>query len=272
MIKFSNKINHKQIYLIQFISIINMFMIIAWIIFIYIIWIGFAYSKALSINESMKIMKIIKNNDIKLLIYKLNHGMNPNACIYNRTRTNLKKYGSYSSDILGVLLISYACADGTSDMVKYLIDHGANVNNPDGDLAPLSYAVSSLNISMIKMLLVHGAKVNQKDSNKETPLMILANYCHPSSLKLNIKVTNICKLLLKYKATVNDVNFQGETALSKFIDISDHDSNYQIVQLLIKNHANPNINDIYGRTLIQAAIFGNNPKITAYLSKVLKHK
>jgi hypothetical protein len=79
-------------------------------------------------------------------------------------------------------------------------------------------------------------------------------------------------LLLKYKATVNDVNFQGETALSKFIDISDHDSNYQIVQLLIKNHANPNINDIYGRTLIQAAIFGNNPKITAYLSKVLKQK
>lgn len=236
----------------------------------YVVWWFTPSPNELSIKDSLAIMKIIEKGNLKSLNYKLDHGLNPNSLLCNRTTWSLIRNGSFSSDIVDDPLINYACSDGTSEIVKTLIDHGAKVNDPDGNNAPLAYAISSLNITMVKMLLEHGAYVNQKDSNEETPLMVLANYTDPGQSPNNIKITNICKLLLKYKAIVNDVNFQGETALSKFIDISDHDSNYEIIKSLIQNHANPNIKDMEGRTLIQAAMLGHNLKIAAYLRKVTK--
>ena len=59
-------------------------------------------------------------------------------------------------------------------MVKYLVEHGANVNNEDGlEGTPLHYAVKTDSLQIVKYLLEHGADVNC--ANKvETPLDLAA--------------------------------------------------------------------------------------------------
>ncbi len=235
----------------------------------YVVWFFTPSPNELSVRESTRIINIIDKHDLKSLNSELDHGLNPNAILCNRTTCSLIRNGSSSSDILEPL-ISYACSEGTSEMVKTLVDRGAKVNNPYGDNAPLLCAADSLNFSMIKTLLEHGAKVNQKDSMEETALMLIAEDSDTGSRAVNR--TNICKLLLKYGATVNDVNFQGETALSRFVESSIHDSNFEIIKLLIKSKANPNIKDIDGNNLIQEAKFGKNPKIIACLKIAMEQK
>jgi ankyrin repeat protein len=58
------------------------------------------------------------------------------------------------------------------DLVKALIELGANVNQPSpGDGNPLIMATKTASIPMLKILLAAGAKINNAVDGDETPLI-----------------------------------------------------------------------------------------------------
>ena len=76
--------------------------------------------------------------------------------------------------IHGEFPIHYACENKKIQIVKLLIDKGANINTQSKDTksSPLSSATAYGLTSIIKLLLSKGAKKNTKDSDKMTPLDI----------------------------------------------------------------------------------------------------
>ncbi|ORX83690.1 hypothetical protein BCR32DRAFT_192423, partial [Anaeromyces robustus] len=55
-----------------------------------------------------------------------------------------------------------ACQSGNITIIKYLIEHGANVNKETNDFTPLIAACQNGNNTIIKYLIEHGANVNKK--------------------------------------------------------------------------------------------------------------
>ena len=68
----------------------------------------------------------------------------------------------------------YACLYGKESIVKYLIEHGANINITShcGEV-PLFNACFIGNEVIVKYLVEHGADVNKKNFKGKTPLYIL---------------------------------------------------------------------------------------------------
>ena len=90
---------------------------------------------------------------------------------------------------------------GYFDVIKALVEHGADVNDPE-----VYYLIQNGGEShrILKYLLEHGAKVNQKTEEGNTALIIAANYG---------KVKNV-EILLQAGADPAMKNKEGETALS----------------------------------------------------------
>ena len=68
--------------------------------------------------------------------------------------------------------MGYACKSGNLSIIKYLVDHGADVSkmNYDGE-TPLFNARLSGNEAIVKYLVDHGADINKKDyQSGEIPL------------------------------------------------------------------------------------------------------
>jgi len=161
-----------------------------------------------------------------------------------------------------------ACQYCSVNIVKYLVEHGADVNkeNKDGD-TPLIIAWQDEEI--VKYLIEHGADINIENEYGNTPLI--------EAYERNNQ--NIIKYLIKHGADVNKKNKNGDTPLMK-TRINDNkkieeylmeceiekrkENDYillikeyiirgkeNIVKYLNKNGANVNINikDIYGDTI-----------------------
>ena len=66
----------------------------------------------------------------------------------------------------------YAIILNKFEIVKFLIDDGANVNTKGGSgKTPLMYAIILNNFEIVKFLINHGANVNTGDNDGKTPLM-----------------------------------------------------------------------------------------------------
>ncbi|MBW3521211.1 MULTISPECIES: ankyrin repeat domain-containing protein [unclassified Chryseobacterium] len=60
--------------------------------------------------------------------------------------------------------LNHAINRGRNEIVKYLVERGANVNALyEGHYSPLMSAVGNNNVEMVKLLLENGADVNLKD-------------------------------------------------------------------------------------------------------------
>ena len=64
----------------------------------------------------------------------------------------------------------YACKNGNEDLVKYLINHGADINkvNEAGE-TPLFNACSGKNGNLVKYLIEQGVDINKEKIGGETP-------------------------------------------------------------------------------------------------------
>ncbi len=126
--------------------------------------------------------------------------------------------------------LHYACFNKNLTMVELLIQYGADVNatNKDGRTA-LSSAIlaDNANKKIIELLLKNNANPNVDD--------ILLSACH-------YQKCTIVEVLIEYGADVNATNKDGRTALSSAINNSG--ASIEIVELLLKNHINPNVDDI----------------------------
>ncbi|WP_257264060.1 ankyrin repeat domain-containing protein, partial [Endozoicomonas sp. ONNA2] len=135
----------------------------------------------------------------------------------------------------------FAAQKGNASMVKFLVQHGANVNavisnNPGKNgVTPLFSAALEGNASIVEYLLLHGAHVDavtevDAEDIGLTPLLIASKNGH----------TQVVRVLLKYGANANGmVHSEQQRGLTSLIFAAMY-GNLKIVKLLLKNNANVN--------------------------------
>jgi ankyrin repeat protein len=125
------------------------------------------------------------------------------------------------------------------DIVKLLVEKGADVNMISRDRMPLSYATFSDCFECVKILISNGANINGKDILGKTPLMY--------ALARGPKVNEECiHYLLNNGANIEEKDEYGWTALFYSIE---YGVPQKIVELLLKN----------GAILTQVSTIGQSP-------------
>jgi cytohesin len=107
-------------------------------------------------------------------------------------------------DVIGFTPLQLASGKGHTEVVKYLLEHGANIElgNDLGE-KPLMYAARYGHYETVKILLEHEAKVNCRDTFRRTPL-------HDAAMYSNEEVIN---LLISYGADVSAKDKDDNTPL-----------------------------------------------------------
>lgn len=166
------------------------------------------------------------------------------------------------------------------DTVKQLLAGGADPNETllDPPHTPLDIALNHRNEEMVTLLLDHpNIQINNLRKGLHTPLAQMIETL--SSVQRNNqapeikKITDIIRMLLMKGAIPNkarlenDTYLVGGTALSWFLKSIDHErvpDYFEIVELMLKNDANPNCYD-----LLQHALQCNLPEniITLMIKK-----
>ncbi|HEX5170874.1 MAG TPA: ankyrin repeat domain-containing protein [Cyclobacteriaceae bacterium] len=116
---------------------------------------------------------------------------------------------SYSTD--GFTALGLACFFGHVDVVKYLIDKGANVNKPSSNsfhVAPIHSAAAISDYEIISLLLAHGADVNVRQQGGVTPLHSAGHNGQ----------TKIAKLLIDHGADTDAKTDDGKTAVDMALE------------------------------------------------------
>ena len=149
-----------------------------------------------------------------------------------------------SSDGHGATALHHAAAYGTVDIVKLLLDQGADINARNSrDATPLHWAIG--NTPNVKLLLEKGAEINAQTEDGRTPLYLAATQrFSPADLQL----------LLDHGADPNLASINGGTPL---MDAS-ASGNTQAMQLLLAKKANVNAVSGTGSTALFGAVNSGN--------------
>ena len=83
-----------------------------------------------------------------------------------------------SKDANGFTILELAATYGNLNVVKYLVEHGVDINAEDADAGILIYASQDGNLDMVKYLSDNGADINAMASNGWTALMQAADSGH----------------------------------------------------------------------------------------------
>ncbi|TVL54277.1 ankyrin repeat domain-containing protein [Brachyspira hyodysenteriae] len=116
-----------------------------------------------------------------------------------------------AKDDYGINALVYASSDENEEMVKFLLEKGADANtvceieNEDMVISPtpLMNAAYNGNINIINMLLENGADINYTTDFGTTPLMMAASFNHFEAVKV----------LLENNADTSITDEDGRTAL-----------------------------------------------------------
>eukprot|EP00833_Pecoramyces_ruminatium_P015503 jgi/Orpsp1_1/1189535/evm.model.d7180000072697.1 len=211
------------------------------------------YKNALSSSELQNIIsdekfKIKKNNNDKYLFYaiKTRNEFIVRYLIEHGVDINQQD----DIDITTPLIASFSYKNNA--IIEYLIKNGADINQTDSSgNSPLILASSNNDEDIIKYLIEHGANVNQKDNSGNTPLIIACQH----------KNENMVKYLVECGALVNMENNSNNTALT----IACMNGHERIIKHLVDQGANVNQkNNIHDTPLIFACR-NRNEKIVRYL-------
>ncbi|MBO7429782.1 MAG: SUMF1/EgtB/PvdO family nonheme iron enzyme [Spirochaetia bacterium] len=177
---------------------------------------------------------------------------NKNIEVFNVLLKATKGENTYQNNT-GTTILMRACEKGKTDIVKLLVEAGANVNNKrkNGDTA-FSIACSERfqNTDIINLLLAAGADVNTADEDGKTPLI---KACISDDL-------NMINILIKARADVNAKDKNGYTPLMV-------SSNTDIVKDLLAAGADVKIKAADGFTALVQAYNLNNNEIKNILIK-----
>ena len=189
--------------------------------------------------------RAVKNGDIQEVEKYFKAGVDPNLAIV--------------SD--GTTLLHEAVLQGHQDIVKMLIDLGANVNAiNEYRETPIAYAAKEANWEIVKILMSHGANVDYLDQsgisllhyaaeqgNKEIAKILITKGANVSAGDYENAMTplhyaaergdrEIVEMLLAHDAEVNIVNSQGRTPLINAMEKDEQ----EIMKVLIAHGADIN--------------------------------
>ena len=84
----------------------------------------------------------------------------------------------------GFTPLFYVCEKGHIDIVKYLVEHGANINKEDkNDWTPLFWACKEGHKDIVECLVEQGVNVNKEDNDGWTPLILACKEGHKDIVK-----------------------------------------------------------------------------------------
>jgi ankyrin repeat protein len=149
------------------------------------------------------------------------------ACTYGRLdmiRTlldagaNIQETSSLSDETA----LHRVCRNGHSDCIQLLLERGACVNTPDRYGRNAIYDLANTgNISGLAPLIAAGARIEDRDSRGWTPFMVAAYYGNLEMVK---------ELIEKYKANVNATTKDGHSAFDSTCKMENRDMNIYLVQ------------------------------------------
>ena len=159
-------------------------------------------------------------------------------------------------DIGGMTAIQLAVRDDNLEIIKLLIDSGADVNIGSTRLkfAPLHIAARRGDAEMVDLLIANGAEVNLPD--------------HEGGSALHFAVrageNEIAELLIAHGAEVNVKDSEDYTPLHN----AAWNGHLDTVELLVSNGADINLTTYDGHTAYSCAIDGKNPEVADFLAKL----
>jgi len=120
--------------------------------------------------------------------------------------------------------LHFAAQAGQTDVVEYLIAHGADVDAKNSsDETPLHAAAAKGHKEIVELLIAKGAEVNAENMRGKTPLQLAADEDHK----------DVAELLIEHGANVNAKDSQGRSPLDRAKD----KGHTEIVELLKKHGA-----------------------------------
>lgn len=162
-------------------------------------------------------------------------------------------------DNLGWTELHSAALHGSTDIVRLLLERGADIENPN-PTTPLHVAIHHGRLEVVKLLLEKGANVDVPNKNGRTPLHCAALGAPPELRRLLAPSTvdalqkekeEMVRLLLGRRARIDAQDRKGKTALHHAVSVQDPVT----ISLLLENgtEANARIQDKKGRTPLQYA-------------------
>ena len=142
-----------------------------------------------------------------------------------------------------------AAMGGHVEVVKLLLDNGADVNIFHQD-KPLHFAAKNGHIEVAQILLAHGASINAKGTDEYSPLGTAVS---------NLQVEMV-KYLLSRGADVNAGAIYG--CMPLYTAVSER--NVELARLLLEHGANADFK-CNGRTALIASVFNDDAEMTEML-------
>lgn len=173
----------------------------------------------------------------------------------NIARRMLREGANVNATYNGNILLHYAIFKCNLRLVKFLLDHGADVSFFDsGDATPLDYAcciVRKRSYDVCKLLLENGADCNFRNNSGISPFFRAAQI-HPSK---------ILKLLFDHGADIAAKDNEGLGALH-FAVLNPH---MDVLDFLLDQGLDINSSNEHGYTALHFAVTGNNVKVCEIL-------
>ena len=159
----------------------------------------------------------------------------------------------------GLTALMFAAREGHIDIVRLLLDRGANINAiNDYERTALMWAANTGHTDVVRLLLDRGANINAVDGDGDTALMSASESGH----------TYTVRLLLDRGANINAINGNGDTVLIGAAKIGHADT----VRLLLKMGANPDHVNRHGNTALKLARRRGLTKVVKILEEASKIK
>ena len=151
--------------------------------------------------------------------------------------------------------LDHASYQGAVDLVRLLLDHGADVNaqGKKNKNTSLHFASMTGKADVVRVLLERGANVNAQNTFNDTPL-------HKAS---EHGCVQNCRVLLEHRADADAQNAQKRTPLH----LASRGGYSDLVELLLKYNADVHALDNQGRTPLEYASQGRHHGVMRLLSE-----